>query len=76
MHVVMAAVRAAACVQARTLACAAAGAAAPLLLPPASTATQPPTPPTGLGLFVEGQVPPGALLALFPGLVYHKAVYR
>lgn len=30
----------------------------------------------GLGLFVEGQVPPGALLALFPGLVYSKDVYR
>ena len=32
--------------------------------------------PTGLGLFVEGEVPPGALIALFPGLAYGKEVHR
>jgi hypothetical protein len=31
---------------------------------------------TGLGLFVEGEVPPGALVALFPGLAYSKDVHR
>lgn len=30
----------------------------------------------GLGLFVEGEVPPGSLIALFPGLVYGKEVHR
>jgi hypothetical protein len=30
----------------------------------------------GMGLFVQGQVPPGALVALFPGLVYDREVYR
>jgi hypothetical protein len=32
--------------------------------------------PVGLGLFVEGEVPPGALIALFPGLAYGKDVHR
>jgi hypothetical protein len=30
----------------------------------------------GMGLFLEGAALPGSLLALFPGLVYHKPVYR
>lgn len=30
----------------------------------------------GLGLFVEGEVPPGSLIALFPGLVYGKEVHK
>ncbi|WIA16650.1 hypothetical protein OEZ85_013313 [Tetradesmus obliquus] len=30
----------------------------------------------GMGLFLQGAALPGSLLALFPGLVYHKPVYR
>jgi hypothetical protein len=30
----------------------------------------------GSGLFVDGEVPPGSLIALFPGLVYSKEVHR
>jgi hypothetical protein len=36
----------------------------------------PMAPSKGLGLFVEGEVPPGALVALFPGLAYSKDVHR
>jgi hypothetical protein len=43
--------------------------AAQLLLPP-------PLHAAGLGLFVEGHAAPGALVALFPGLVYRRKVYR